>query len=395
MSASQHRRHAWRLALIASAALALATVAVACGEPTAAASHRASPAARAGQSRTLADVHATGLPRYFADVVRVAGSATGAGPVQVRSALTGRLAARQPALNALAIAAYDRGRRLLLAETAGSGCTSRTYRATLTARGRLGKLTSIGPVIHGLVTSIAAAASGSLIGYFVWPCSKSATGYLAVLTARTGQVRRWTGVSVSGSAGRFVTGAALSMSADGGLVAFTGDATGSGGTVTGQRVWELRTSAPAGPIGAHIRTVLSRPTSGPALASVVLSPGASSFYLCTVTTKGTVSAHSTATQTAVVTVRRTATGASTGTVAKLTATGITVQDEGFGCPMAGDPAGGTLLVPYALHVASSAETGPVVRAARISLVRRTVAALSFRLPGSAGLSVATGISVAW
>jgi len=304
--------------------------------------------------------------------------------------------AQQPAFDALAIAAYGNGGKLLIARQAGDGCTSRVYRAMLGTGGRVGRLTRLGPVIRGIVASVATDANAALIGYFVGPCGKSASGgYLAVLNVRTGRVRRWTGVALYGSGGSIETGTALSMSASGRLVVFTGQATGTGGRIIGQRVWEMRTSAPAGPLRAHVRVVLSRPESGPALSAAVLSPGGKSFYLCTVTTNGTASAHATVTQTAVITDRRSANGSSAGTVAKLTATGVTSAGEDIGCPMAGDPGGGYLLVPYALRFASSTETGPRVRAARISVARRSVAVLSFRLPGSAGMSVATGLSIAW
>ena len=57
---------------------------------------------------------------------------------------------------------------------------ARWYRATPGARGTLGRLTQIGRVIRGIVTSEAANATGSVVGYFAGPCSKTASGYLAV-----------------------------------------------------------------------------------------------------------------------------------------------------------------------------------------------------------------------
>jgi len=216
-----------------------------------------------------------------------------------------------------------------------------------------------------------------------------------VLTASTGQVRRWTGVAVYGSSGTLAAGTALSESANGRLLAFTGAATGAGGRVTGQRVWVLRTSAAAGPIARRVLAVISKPATGPALSSVVLSPDGRSFYLCTVAAMGTVSAHRTVKQTAVITVRRTSTGASTGTVAKLTATGVTFPGEGFGCPMALTPDGRYLLAPYQLRYGNSTTRPPLVRAAVIKTSSYARRAVSFQLPGSAGMSVADGVSVAW
>jgi hypothetical protein len=185
------------------------------------------------------------------------------------------------------------------------------------------------------------------------------------------------------------------MSATGRLLAFSGAATGAGGTVTGQRVWVLPTSAAAGPIAQRVRAVISKPVTGPALSSVVLSPDGRSFYLCTVSTKGTVSAHKTVTQTAVITARRTSDGASTSTVAKLTATGVTFLGQGFGCPMALTPDGRYLLAPYQIRYGSSTTVPPLVRAAVIRTSSHARLPMSFRLPGSAGMSVAIGVSIAW
>jgi hypothetical protein len=379
--------------LAASLALALGG----CGARSAATHQSAARSVQlaAGRQRELSSGHIAGLPRYFADIVHVSGSVAGAGPLQVRSSATGKLAARQPGFEALAIAPYDGGSRLVIARQAGDRCASRVYRTTLSADGSLGSLARLGPVIHGIVASVAADANASVIGYFDGLCSKSASGYLAVLHARTDKVRRWTGVAMYGSAGSVATGTALSMSAGGRGVLFTGEAIGTGGRFIGQRVWALRTSASAGPLSAHMRTVLSRPNAGPALSAAVLSPAGKTFYLCTVTTKGTVSAHRTVTQTAVITARRTSSGASTGTVAKLTATGVTFQGQGVGCPLALTPTGRYLLAPYKIRYGKSTSVPPLVSAAIIGTSSPARRLISFRLPGSAGMSVATGVSIAW
>jgi hypothetical protein len=400
------------LPAIIFAALALACALAGCGAPNPAASQRrpatSQPETMNSRPETLVSRHgaghgrtatsglsAAGLPRYFADIVRVSGSVAGAGPLQIRSSATGALVPQQPVIEALAIAAYDSGSRLVVARQVDDRCDSRLYLATLSADGSLGRLTRLGPVIHGIVASVAADASASVIGYFAGTCVKPASGYLAVLTARTGLLRRWTGVSVSGSDGTVVTGTALSESADGRLLAFTGAATGAGGGITGQRVWVLRTSAASGPLALRIRAVISKPLTGPALSSVVLSPDGRSFYLCTVRTKGTASAHKTVTQTAVITAWQTSDGTSTSKLAKLTATGVTFGGEGFGCPMALTPNGRYLLAPYQLRYGNSATVPPLVRAAVIRTSTHARRAMSFQLPGSAGMSVADGISVAW
>ena len=383
--------------LVLSSAVAVAVATAACGASPDVARTSAARAAKPASalSHEVSSGRIAGLPRYFADIVHVSGSVAGAGPLQIRSATSGKLVVRQPGYDALAIAAYGEGTRLVIAQQAGDRCASRLYRATLSADGGLGRLARFGPVIHGIVASVAADANASVIGYFAGPCSKSASGYLAVLHARTGKVRRWTGAAMYGSGGNVATGTALSMSASGRVIVFTGEALGSGGKLIGQRVWALRTSASAGPLSARIRTVLRSPSSGPALSAAVLSPDGKVFYLCTVTTKGTVSAHKTVTQTAVITVRRTSSGASTGTVAKLTATGVTFQGEGAGCPLAMTPNGRYLLAPYKLRFGASTSVPPLVSAALIATSGPTRRFISFRLPGSAGMSVATGVSIAW
>jgi hypothetical protein len=384
--------------IMASATAGCGTPSVAAGRPQVSGSQpgrAASPeAARARQTASLRSTSA-GLPQYFADIVRFSGSVTGAGPVQIRSTATGDLVRTQPGIAALAIAAYDGGSRLLIAQQAGEGCSSRLYRAALNARGRLGRLTRLGPAVRGIVTSVATDAGGSLIGYFAWPCSKSASGYLAVLTAGSGQVRRWTGVAVDGSTGTVAAGGVLAMSADGNLLAFSGMAVSASERLLGLRVWTLSATAPPGPLAARSRAVLKRPESAPEFSAVALSPDGESFYVCTVASTGTVSARRTITQTAVITARRTANGTSAGAVAKLTAAGVTFAGESFGCPMAMTPNGQYLLAPYQLRYGNSSSVPPLVVAAVISTSSDASKALSFRLPGSAGMSVVTGVSIAW
>ena len=384
------------LPVITSAALTLACAIAGCGAPNPAASRPGTLVSKhTVTSRPVATLGLTaaGQPRYFAGIVRASGSATGAGPVQIRHSVTGALAPRQPGTYALAIAAYDGGSRLLIAQQAGDACASRLYRATLSGRGVLGSLSRIGPRLHGLVWSLAADTDGKIVGTTVAGCEKGQAGYLAVIHIRTGSVRRWGSVNLGGTGGGLTLGFGLSMSANGRLLAFTGEATSTAGTNTGQRVWVLRTAAPAGTLAQRSRVVLSRPNSGPALSSVVLSPDGRSFYLCTVSTKGTVSAHKTVTQTAVITARQTSDGASTNRLAKLTATGVTFQ--GFGCPTALTPNGRYLLAPYQLRYGKNTMVPPLVRAAVIRTTSHARRSISFRLLGSGRMSVADGITVAW
>ena len=395
MSASDLGKRAWLPALTASAALALAIATAGCGAPNVAASHRAvTPAVRlaASHPRVNSGRRPAGLPRYFADIVRATGSVGGAGLVQIRSSATGRLAASQPSIDALGIAAYDGGSRLLIAEQVGHACASGLYRAALSRRGVLGTLSRIGPRLHGLVWSLAVDADGKIVGTAVAGCAKGQSGYLAVIHTRTDSVRRWGSVDLGGLSGGLALAFGLSMSANGGLLAFTAP----GSRDTAQRVLVLRTSAAPGPIARRVRAVISKPATGPALSAAVLRPGGKSFYLCTVSTKGTVSARKTVTQTAVITARRTSDGTSTGTLAKLTATGVDFLGQGFGCPMAITPNGRYLFAPYRLHYGRSTVVPPLVSAEVIGVSSPTRRAMSFRLPGSAGpTGQATGITVAW
>jgi hypothetical protein len=63
--------------------------------------------------------------------------------------------------------------------------------------------------------------------------------------------------------------------------------------------------------------------------------------------------------------------------------------------MALTPDGRYLLAPYQLRYGNSTTVPPLVRAAVIRTSSRARRAMSFRLPGSAGMSVAVGVSIAW
>jgi hypothetical protein len=379
------------LAVIASAGFALAGVVAGCGTPAAAVPHRPAAPARSASApaQTATRLSASHRrmaepPKYFIDDVLSPGSLSG-GSLQVRLSSTGKLT-QETGVAALSFAPLGSHGAFVVAQLAGNRCATRFYRTNISATGQLGKLSRLGRTVHGEVVSVAASADGKVIGYFAWPCSKSATGYLAVLHVRIGQVRRWGDVGVYGSAGDMSAGGGLSLSADGGLASFAGDTTTASGTITGQGIWLLRTSSAAGPLAERSRLVLSKPNSGPALSSVVLSPDGRALYLCTVTTRGT-------TQVADITARRASNGDLTSNIAKLTATHVTFQ--GLGCPMAMTSSGRYLLVPYALRYARTTTTGPLIQMARLDVAARSVATISFRLPGSAGMSVASGISVAW
>ena len=380
------------LALAVSAGLILVALTAGCAG-TAAAPRAVGAPGTTGSARLSSQASSATTPRYFLDLVQFSGAVSG-GQLQVRRSATGALVS-QAGSPALGVAPLGRSRFVVAEPAASNSCASRLYRTSISAAGRLRPLSRFGPVVHGQVVSLAAAADARSVGYFVRPCWKSASGYLGVLNVRTGRVRRWGDVNVEGSAGDISACCSLSLSADGRLAIFGGAALGPRGVITGQRVWALATSARAGTLARRSRVVLARPESGPQFDSVLLRPDGTSFYLCAVSTYGTPSAHRTVTQAAVVTARQTSDGAPIRTLATLTASGATFESEGFGCPIAASPAGNYLLVAYSLRYARVTTTGPLVRAARVDIATKARTQISFRLPGSAGMSVASGISIAW
>ena len=392
MSAFHLTRRLRLRALVLLAGLAVLTLTSGCAG-TAAAQRTAAAPGTSAAPRISSQASSAAAPRYFLDLAQFSGAVSG-GQLQVRRSATGALV-QQPGILAAGIAEFGDGGRFVVAGQAGSSCASALYRTSVSAAGHVDPMRSLGVIVRGEVTALAADANGQTIAFFAWPCSKSATGYLGVLHVRTGQVRRWGDVNVEGSAGDIVACCSLSLSADGRLALFSGAALGAGGGITGQRVWTIATSVRPGTLRQRSDVVLARPASGPQLDSALLRPDGKSFYLCTVSTKGTPSAHRSVTQTAVITARRTASGARTRTVATLKATGVTFQSQFLGCRMAASLGGHFLLAPYTEKYARSTQTGPLVRAARIDLATRAVAWLSFRLPGSAGMSVATGVTIAW
>jgi hypothetical protein len=323
-------------------------------------------------------------PRFFADAVT---TGEGNGPLEVRSSATGGLVAGDAAhmpVNVTGLAATGPD-SWLIAEPGGGWCDTRLYRVQLAGRGRLGGLTPVGPELPGSVWSLAASAGGQMIGYAVRGCGKGSPGYVGVFNARTGRSREWDDVSVSGiSPGHVVLSGALSMSANGSLLAFTGwDVAGTSpmaerGRLTSQVVRVLLTNAPVGSVARRSRVVLRRPVLAPQLAAVSLSPTGSSFYLCTpVNGRGG----------RVTEIARYAT--SSGSARQVVATlGGTLA---AGCSMALDTTGRFLLVPYAV----GAGARPLLKVARIDAAARVVTIVNIRLPVNGGMDPYTGMTAAW
>jgi hypothetical protein len=314
------------------------------------------------------------LPAFFADTVTTGEANTS---LQVRASASGALVTQEenmPGVSGLAATGTD---SFVIALQAGDGCATRLYRVQLSDQGRPGGLSPVGPQLPGLVWSLAASAGGSVIGYAVSGCLKGDPGYIGIFDTRTQRSRHWGDVNVGGeSPGNVALGGALSMSGDGGLLAFTGWNVATSGFSTSQFVRVLPTDAPAGTVADRSRVVLSRTVSQPRLGAANLSPSGASLYLCMQAGR-------------VINVAgyRTSTGELQEDLASLR--GASAQP---GCSMALDTSGQFLLVPYPLVPASR---NPTLRMAEIDLATRAVTDLTLELPPSAGMDPATGMIAAW
>jgi len=317
------------------------------------------------------------LPPFFADAVTT-GEANES--LQVRVAASGRLVAQEEnmaGVSGLAAAGPD---SFVIALQLGDGCATRLYQVQLGNQGHPGRLSPVGPELHGLVWSLAASAGSRVIGYAVSGCDKGDPGFIGVFNTSTQRARQWGDVDLGGvSPGSVALSGALSMSASGRLLAFTGWNVAGNGLNTGQFVRVLPTDAPAGTAAERSQMVLSRPDSGPELAAATLSPSGASFYLCTQTESRT--------------------GLGTNVAWYRTSTGELQQDlaslrgapEQMGCSMALDSSGRFLLVPYSLDPASH----PALKAAEIDIATRAVKILTLQLPPDGGMDPPTGMIAAW
>lgn len=351
------------------AVVALLTALAGCGAPGAPARIRASGVAVAG-------------PRFFADTVNF----DGAGPFEVRASASGRLVARDAGAGLLAALTAVTERGFVVAVPVGGpgspACKTRLYRLGLDGAGKPGKPVPLGPVLHGNVWSLAAAAVGDVIGYAISGCAKGGPGYIRVLHVRTGRTRQWTEVNLGGSSrGTVALSGGLSMSADGRLLAFTGWNVTPGGRNISQVVRVLRTDAPPGTAAARSRVELRRPIGQPALLAATLSPDGSTFYLCS--TRETRSAVITT-----IAAYHTADGRRYAVVATLRGNALARA-----CAVAPDPSGRFLLVPYSIRANGHAKPA-VVLVARVDAGTRQTETLRLTVPG-AGMDPYTGISIAW
>lgn len=338
-------------------------------------SRQATPRAK---SRPASGVIArSAMPRFFADAVTYG---EGNGWLQVRASASGRLVAEEEHMAGVYGLAATGAGSFVIAVQAGDGCVTRLYRVQLSGQGYPGGLSPVGPELRGLVWSLAASAGGGVIGYAVSGCAKGDPGYIRIFDTRTGRSRQWSDVGLGGvSPGSVGMSGALSISASGGLLAFTGWDLAPDGFITSQVVRVLPATAPAGTVAERSHVVLRRPVSQPALGAVSLSPGGASFYLCTRTGNRTGSITDVAGY-------RTSTGEFLENLAILRGSPAQMDDS-----MTLDTSGQFLLVPYSLSSARS----PALKVARIDITTRAVTTLAVRLPDPGGMDPVTGMNAAW
>ena len=340
--------------------------------------HLLPPPGRNGASSAAAASSAP--PRFFADAIT---NSEGNGSLQVRASASGGLVAKQErAAGVYGLAATGPG-SFIIALQVGDGCATRLYRVLLSVQGWPGGLWQVGPELQGLVWSLAAGAGGGVIGYAVSGCAKGDPGYIGTFDTRTGRSRQWGDIDLGGlSPGNVAMSGALSISANGGLLAFTGWDVAGDGRFTSQVVRVLSATAPAGTVAERSRIVLSRPVAKAQLAAASLSPSGAFFYLCTQTGSRTGRVTDVARY-------RTATGEFLADLASLS--GAPTQ---MWCSMALDTSGRFLLVPYSLRPAILPML-PTLKVARIDVTTGAVTTLLIQLPGSAGMDQATGMNAAW
>ena len=330
-----------------------------------------------GKSTSSAAFARSAMPQFFADAVT-----TGEGneSLQVRASSNGRLVAQEAHMTGVYGLAATGADSFVVALQVGGGCAARLYRVHLSGQGRPGALSPVGPELHGLVWSLAASAGGGIVGYAVSGCAKGDPGYIGIFDTRTGRSGQWSDVSLGGtSPGNVAVQGALSMSANGELLAFTGWDVAGDGRYTSQVVRVLSTTAPAGTVAERSHVVLSRPVSQPELTAASLSPGGAFFYLATQTASRTGRVTDVARY-------RTSTGEFLGNLASLRGTPTQMWS-----PIALDVSGRFLLVPYSLSPGDL----PTLKVAAIDVTTGAVMALTIQLPGTAGMDPETGMNTAW
>ena len=373
-----------RVAITGAAALALA----ACGAlqpPAGAGSGTAVTSASAPRSGARA---AVAPPSFFADIA--AGPRGGRGVLQVRDSATGQLVAQDQRVQATGLAALADGRTFVVAEPAGNSCATRLYRLRLNDRGQPGRPSRLQvPELHGELWSLAASGNGRVLGYAVSGCSKGDRGYIGVLHLPSGRTTHWGDVNLGGvSQGNVALNGAVSLSANGRLLAFPAFGLSASSRIIEQAVRLLPTNAPPGAVARRSRIAWSRPYPPyrPLLVAATLSPGGGTLYTCATLRQPGHAVRLSA--------YRSTTGRLRRTLATLAVTGSPLAGSGY-CPIALDGAGRQMLVPYAIRYSRNPGAGAELSIAEVAISTGQTAVLKVSLPGTGGMEPATGMSIAW
>jgi hypothetical protein len=202
-------------------------------------------------------------PRYFVGIRPLpAASAVIATSLAVYSTATGRVVASlaQPGQGRYyrAVAALGSNQTFVAAAISGQRTDCRTwfYRFDVGPQGQptRAQLLSLPDVTGEVIdnSKLAASADGGVLAYSASPCSKKAVGQVGVIRLGTGKITTWSTVSAAAPRN-------LSLSANGTLLSFVGNASsGTGlGTQSADAVWTLATNAPSGPVTRHYHETLS------------------------------------------------------------------------------------------------------------------------------------------
>ena len=371
-------------------------VLAACGAPSSDA------AATAGHSTTVASASAsasapapapapsagarTAPPRFFADLVQ--GEEGGQSQLQVRDSSTGRLVAQDRQILASGLAALAGGRTFVVAEQVGNSCFTRLYRLRLNGRGEPGQPVPLPvPRLHGVLVSLTASGTGSMLGYATSGCAKGEPGFIGVIHVPSGRTTRWGRVNLGdGNPGNVALNGALSLSSNGRLLAFPAFRLSANSTITGQDVRVLPVDAPPGTVAQRSRIVRAGPypPAHPLLASAVLSPDGRTLYTCTALAPAGHAVRLSADDSS---------GRLRRTLATLSVPRSSRPAAGT-CPIALDGHGRYLLVPYAVRYPPNPQAGPEARVAMLDISTGRITVLKVSLPAG-GMQPASGLLIAW
>jgi hypothetical protein len=381
------------ISAVASGAAVL--VLAACGAPSsdpaaAAAGHDTAVASASASTSVPAPAPSAGArtapPRFFADLIQ--GEEGGQSQLQVRDSATGRLVAQDRQILASGLAALAGGRTFVVAEQVGNSCFTRLYRLRLNGRGEPGKPVPLPvPRLHGVLVSLTASGTGSMLGYATSGCAKGEPGFIGVIHVPSGRTTRWGRVNLGdGNPGNVALNGALSLSSNGRLLAFPALRLSANSTITGQDVRVLPVDAPPGTVAQRSRIVRAGPypPAHPLLASAVLSPDGRTLYTCTALAPAGHAVRLSADD---------ASGRLRRTLATLSVPRSARAAAGT-CPIALDGHGRYLLVPYAVRYPPNPQAGPEARVAMLDIATGRITVLKVSLPAG-GMQPATGLLIAW